>query len=79
MCEEFGDGGVIQSSREDLRDSLETPRVPSVVTRVVFKGPQAKQFNDDPFSVLFNKLPHHSAWWGLKIPFINPITKTQSL
>lgn len=80
VCEkEFRDGGVIQSSREDLRDRLETRRVPSIVIRVVFKGPQARQFNNDPFSVLFNKLPHHSAWWGLNIPFINPITKTQSL
>jgi hypothetical protein len=74
-----GSVGETQSSGEDMRDSLGPLSI--VCIRMILRGLQEQQSNlaNCPLSILLNKLPHHSTLRGQNMPFINLITKTQSL
>lgn len=82
MCgREWGDRDVLQSSGEDLWDSLEPLSLPIMCIRVVCKGPQEQQSNltNHPFSVLLNKFPHHSAWKTRICPLLILLPRLRSL
>lgn len=56
---DLGVRGVFQSSRQDLRNSLEPLSLPIIVIRVVFKGPQAQQSNLRTIPSLFSLINCH--------------------